>query len=87
MRYDPSSSILAGYDPTQAAADLQTAQKAYVALCSGQQVVTVSYTQGDGSKSVTYRQTDIANLVQLIKQLQAQLGIVARPRRALTPRF
>jgi hypothetical protein len=87
VRYDPNNSVFAGLDPTTAQAALTSAQTALIALQTGQQVATVTYAQGDGSKSVTYRATDIAGLTQLIRQLQAQLGIVSRPRRALTPRF
>jgi hypothetical protein len=42
-----------------------------------------SYTQGDGAKSVTYTKANLGDLTQAIRLLQAQLGIVRTPRRAL----
>ena len=48
---------------------------------------TLSYTQGDGAKAVTYTQTNVQQLVVLIKQLQAQLGLISRARRPLRFRF
>lgn len=80
MIYQASKSIFAGMTTAQLQAALSAAQQAYLDLASGAKVVTVSYTQGDGAKSVTYAQTSMANLVALIKQLQAQLGIVQHPR-------
>lgn len=82
-RYDPSRSIFAGMPQQQLQEDLNRAQRAYSKLLSGEKEVSLSYTQGDGSKSVTYTQTNMANLVVLIKQLQAQLGIVHAPRRPI----
>lgn len=86
-RFDPSTSILAGMTNDQLTAALSAAQAAYVALVSGSKPVTVSYTQGDGSKSVTYSKAEIGSLNVLIRQLQAQLGIICRPRRAIGLRF
>ncbi|TMV66769.1 phage head-tail adapter protein [Thioclava sp. BHET1] len=67
----------------QLQAYLANAQQAYIELSSGAKVVTVSYTQGNGSKSVTYQQANLTNLTALIQQLQAQLGIIRSPRRPL----
>jgi hypothetical protein len=64
---------------------LANAQQAYLDLSTGAKAVTLSYAQGAGSKSVTYQQTSLPNLVALIKQLQAQLGIVHRPRSPMRP--
>ena len=66
-------------------AQLEEAQKAYLALSTGTKAVTLNYTQGAGGKGVTYQQTSLPNLVALIKQLQAQLGIVHRPRSPMRP--
>lgn len=79
--YDSTTSIFAGMSTAQLQAALAAAQQAYVDLSSGVKVVTASYTQGDGARSVTYTQTDLPRVVALIKQLQAQLGVVMRPRR------
>lgn len=81
--YDPSTSIFAGLDDATLQAWLASAQQALVDLQTGSKVVTVSYTQGDGGKNVTYTRAEIAPLVMLIRQLQAQLGIICRPRKAM----
>jgi hypothetical protein len=64
-------------------ASLAEAQQAYLDLSTGAKGASYSYTQGDGSKSVTYTQTNIAQLTALIRQLQAQLGLISRTRRPL----
>jgi hypothetical protein len=87
MLYDPSTSILAGLDQTYLQVQLTAMQQAYVQLRSGKAVVSVSYTQGDGAKSVTYRTADMGSLAVAIRELQAQLGIVCQPRRAFGVRF
>lgn len=66
---------------------LNRAQQAYIELSSGAKGVSFSYAQGDGTRSVTYQQTDIGILMGLIQLLQAQLGIVKRPRRAIRFRY
>lgn len=81
MRYNPATSIFAGMTQQQLQCALNAAQQAYVELSSGAKVVTASYTQGDGAKTVTYTPATLPNLVALIKQLQAQLGIARTPRR------
>jgi len=81
--FDPSTSLFAGMDRAALQAALSSAQQAYIALSSGEKEVTASYTQGDGARSVTFTQTDVAKLTTLIRQLQQQLGIVCRARRPL----
>jgi len=66
---------------------LQNAQQAYLQLSTGGKVETAAYTQGDGSKSITYTRANIAQLANIIQMLQQQLGIVTRARRPLTFRF
>jgi len=86
--FNPNSSLLAGAmtrDQLQAA--LTTAQQAYIELSTGAKGVSFSYTQGDGTRSVSYQQTDIGQLTALIQLLQAQLGIVKRPRVTLRFRY
>lgn len=82
-RFRSDRSILAGRSTEQLQTDLTAAQDAYIALQSGKRAVSLSYSQGDGSKAVTYTQANVADLVQLIKLLQAQLGIVCDPRRPI----
>ncbi|MDR5757012.1 gpW family head-tail joining protein [Caballeronia sp. LZ035] len=69
-------------DPVALRASLLAAQQTYLALTSGGQIESASYTQGDGTRSVTYTRANLAQLVAVIQQLQAQLGIVVAPRRA-----
>ncbi|WP_429363614.1 gpW family head-tail joining protein [Paraburkholderia sp. MM5496-R1] len=64
----------------QLQAALATAQAAYVKLMAGGQGVSFSYTQGDGTRSVTYAAANPANLAALTRQLQQRLGIVCRGR-------
>lgn len=81
-----NQTILAGVDRTTLQQWLTMAQSAYNSLMTGRREVTVTYTQGDGQKSVTYAKADMAMLTQYIMQLQIQLGI-KRGRRAITPFF
>ncbi len=76
----PSVSIFDGMTRDQLAAALAAAQAAYLRLATGAQGVSFSYTQGDGTRSVTYSAASIANLSALIRQLQQALGIVCRAR-------
>ncbi len=85
--YNPATSIFAGMDTATLQAALAAAQQAYIALASGTKGESFSYTQGDGSKSVTYTRANLGSLVALIEQLQAQLGIVRRARRPIRPFF
>lgn len=78
--YDPSQSIFAGMTTEQLQAALAAAQAAYVKLLAGGQGVSFSYTQGDGTRSVTYTATNPAYLAALILQLKQQLRIICRGR-------
>lgn len=86
-KYNPNTSIFAGMSRPALQAALSNAQTALLQLQTGAKVVTASYTQGDGAKAVTYTQASMGGLVMLIKQLQAQLGIVRHPRHSLQFRF
>lgn len=79
--YNPATSIFAGMSTAALQQALAVAQQAYLDISSGAKAVTIQYSQGDGGRSVTYQQTNLPNLVALIKQLQMQLGIVTRGRR------
>lgn len=85
--FDPSQSILAGRSTDQLQADLAALQQAYIDLSSGRKGENFSYTQGDGAKSVTYTRANISDLVQAIRLIQAQLGVVPRGRSAIGVRF
>ncbi|AVX38684.1 MULTISPECIES: gpW family head-tail joining protein [Yersinia] len=86
--FNANTSLLAGaMSRVQLEEALNRAQQAYIELSSGAKGVSFSYAQGDGTRSVTYQQTDIGTLMGLIQLLQAQLGVVKRPRRALRFRY
>lgn len=80
MSFNANRSVFAGMSSAVLQAALNSAQTALIALQSGQQVVTVSYGEGVGNKSVTYKAPDMGGLVQLINELQAQLGLRRRAR-------
>jgi len=65
---------------------LAALQAAYFDLAAGAKIVTGTYAQGDGTKSVTFKQTDLASVQRTILMLQKALGIIdcyPRARRAL----
>lgn len=68
-------SILDGISNTDLQARLSALQQVYLDLSAGSQVATASYTQGDGSKSVTFRAADIGAVITAIQMIQKQLGI------------
>lgn len=79
--------LLAGMPRDQLQKSLEGAQKAYLELSTGSKVESASYTQGDGTRSVTYTRANIAQLANVIVMLQRQLGIVPRGRQPLRPVF
>ncbi|MDW2587615.1 gpW family head-tail joining protein [Klebsiella pneumoniae] len=80
--FNRNTSLLAGSMTDEQLRDaLQKAQQAYIDLTTGSRGVSFSYSQGDGTRSVSYQQSSQADLLALIQLLQAQLGIVARPRK------
>ncbi|QCE34152.1 phage head-tail adapter protein [Acetobacteraceae bacterium] len=86
-KYNPNQSIFAGMSKDDLKNALSKAQKAYIDLSTGKKVVSISYSQGDGGRSVSYTQTNIQQLQALIQQLQRQLGIPGARRAALRPVF
>ncbi|HFE4574968.1 TPA: gpW family head-tail joining protein [Klebsiella pneumoniae] len=86
--FNRNTSLIAGGMTDEQLRDaLQKAQQAYIDLTTGSRGVSFSYTQGDGTRSVSYQQSSLADLLALIQLLQAQLGIVARPRKPVRFRF
>ncbi len=86
--FNAKTSLLAGKMTRAQLEDaLNQAQQAYIELSTGLTGVSFSYSQGHGTRSVTYQPTDIGKLMGLIQLLQAQLGIVKHPRRALRFRY
>lgn len=61
---------------------LAALQAAYFDLSSGSKIVTATYNQGDGTKSVTYQQSDITQIMRSIQMLQKALGIIPQYHRA-----
>lgn len=78
-----TTGVLAGMPRAQLERALADAQQAYLLLSTGSKYESVSFAQGDGSKSVSYTRANLAQLVMLIKTLQAQLGLIPRARAPL----
>lgn len=74
-------SVFDGMTQVQLRAALASAQAALIDLQTGKAYSTLSYAQGDGSKSVSKRVTNVGELTALIAQLQRALGIGGRRRR------
>jgi hypothetical protein len=87
LNYNPATGLLAGMSRDVLQANLAKAQQAYIDLLSGAKGESYSYTQGDGSKSVTYTRGNIEALAGLIQTLQSQLGVVQRARRPMRFRY
>jgi len=83
----PSVGLLAGRPVAQLQVDLAAAQNAYVELSTGAKVVSASYAQGAGSRTVSYTPADMGALQNLIRSLQQQLGITPRARAPIRPVF
>ena len=77
--YDP----YAGWTREAKLAALQSAQQAAIDLATGNKGEAFAYTQGDGSKSVTYTRADLGAINQLIAALKQSLGICGGRRRAI----
>lgn len=78
--YDPTTSDLANVPLATLQAWQLAALTAMQQLSTGQKVVTASYSQGDGSRSVTYNQANMADLRAWLAKLNAQLGLGSRRR-------
>lgn len=78
-----TTGLFAGMDDSILRAQLTAAQLALMQLQSGQSNVSLSYTQGDGAKSVTKKMGSVAECTALIQQLQMALGIRCNVRRPL----
>ena len=85
--FDSTTSLLAGRSTAQMQLDLAAAQQAYIDLSTGAKGESFSYTQGDGSKSVTFTRANISELAALIRMLQQQLGVIRQARRPARFRF
>lgn len=85
------TSILDGQSADVLTARLALMQQAYLELVSGAKGASFSYTQGDGAKSVTYTQANIADLTQAIISVQTQIdrlnGVRINRRAPMRPFF
>lgn len=85
------TSILDGINVATLQTRLAALQQAYFDLTEGGKTQTAAYTQGDGSKSVTYTAANIGDLTQAILVLQTQIdrlqGVCINRRAPLRPVF
>lgn len=72
------TTLLTGMSNEQLKQALSQAQQAYIDLSTGAKGVSFLYTQGDGTRSVTYQQTSLGDLLALIQTIQTMLGISRR---------
>lgn len=78
-----TTGIFAGMDTAVLETWLPQAQLGLIELMAGTKNISLSYTQGDGAKSVTKRVASVAECTALIQQMQRALGIVTTPRRPI----
>ncbi|MFP4891234.1 gpW family head-tail joining protein [Paraburkholderia sp. EG304] len=85
------TSILDGVPLDALQAQLASMQAAYLALMTGTKPEGASYTQADGSRSITYTRATIADLTQGIllvqKQIAALTGCYCNRRPPIAPFF
>lgn len=83
--YDPTTSDLANVPRLMLVQWQLEAMTALHQLSTGQKGESYSYTQGDGSKSVTYTRANINDLRAWLAKLNAQLGMNSgrRPMRVI----
>lgn len=81
------TSLLTGMSREQLETALTTAQSAYIELASGNKGVAFSYSQGDGTRSVSYQKNQLSDLLALIQMIQAELGLIPWARRPVRFRF
>lgn len=75
----------AGMTQAQLQALLVKTQAAYADLMLGNKNVSLSYTQGDGAKSVTKQMTSTANIYAFQMMVMQALGMPCGRRRPLRP--
>jgi hypothetical protein len=85
--FDQSQTWLVGIPQATLQAWLTQCQTAMFNQSIGANPITLSYTQGDGSKSVTRNITNVSQLQTTIMLLASALGLVRRARRPAIPFF
>ncbi|WP_051390803.1 gpW family head-tail joining protein [Paraburkholderia mimosarum] len=68
------TSVLDGVSLQALQAQLVQMQAAYLTLMTGTKPEGASYTQADGSRSITYTRANIADLTQAIMLVQKQIA-------------
>jgi hypothetical protein len=85
------TSILDGISLQSLQTRLSALQQAYLDLTTGGKLESAAYTQGDGSRSVTYTKANIADLTQAILLVQTQIdqqtGVCVNRRAPMRPYF
>lgn len=86
--FNRNTSLLAGSMTDEQLRDaLQKAQQAYIDLTTGSRGVSFSYSQETGHGRYLISKAPCLACWRWIQLLQAQLGIVARPRKPVRFRF
>jgi hypothetical protein len=75
-------SILDGIDVATLQQRLAAMQQAYLDLVSGGKLEVASYSQADGSRTVTYTRANLGDLVAAITAVQTQIDILSGLRSA-----
>jgi hypothetical protein len=83
----PQTGPYAGMSQAQLQALLAQAQAALPTLVSGGRPVTISYSSGEGNRTVTYARSSEAALRNMIRELQVALGLFCARRRAMPVMF
>lgn len=85
------TSILDGVSVQALQTQLASMQQAYLSLMAGGKIESASYTQGDGSRSISYTKANIGDLTQAILAVQSQIdqlnGVSINRRPPLRPFF
>ncbi|WP_233869660.1 gpW family protein [Paraburkholderia adhaesiva] len=66
--------VLDGVPLATLRAQLASMQAAYLALMTGSKAESASYTQADGSRSITFTRANVGDLVQGIIGVQVQIA-------------
>ncbi len=85
--FDVNQTWLAGMSQAQLLTLYGQMQAAQAQLMMGGKPVTVSYAQGDGSKSVTYNMTSAGQLQNALTLVQRALGLPGMSRRPMRMRY
>ena len=85
--FDVSQTWLAGMTQVQLAQLYASLIAARAQMSAGGKIVSASYAQGEGSRSVTYNMANQAQLMNDINMVQRALGMPGQSRRPMRPVF